>query len=197
MSNSDKREVKQIKENYIEVSESRIKYTIEKYKKGQPFSWVISASFSCFVSFIVAFATYPNEHPVKWIFLSIAIISAILFLIFGVLSLYRRKVGHGSSEWFLREIKDENYYGRAYLAPKTKRKIAFNIVNCLLIVLIPASILILVLGLNNWNIIGKEWAPLFWFFLIIGCLFSLFFVTTINAYLAYALFGYEYKTFDY
>lgn len=185
-----------IKEKYVQVSESRIKNTIKEYKKGQPFNWVLSSSFACALSFFTAFASYSSSADIwKWIFLGLLILSAVIFLIFAVISFVRKKIGKGTEKWFLEEItnthpkkyKDNSVGFSFFLEPKT----IFNIINIILIIGIPVAVLLIVLGCNNWTLADKEWSHIFWVSYALGTAGCLIFGTYINAYFAYLFFGFE------
>lgn len=186
-----------VEEKYLQVSESRIKNTIKEFKKGQPFNWILSSSFSCTVSFFIAFASYQsNDDSVwKWIFLSLGALSALILIIFGIISLARKKLGTGTEKWFLEEIKDEHrekprdsYRSFDRFDPDR----LFRIVKSVLLVAIPAGVLLLVLGLNGWDISGEPWCIVFWFLWTVLSLLWLIYGTAIIAFFAYAMFGYEY-----
>lgn len=182
--------VEKINEKYLQVSESRIKNTIKEYKKGQPFSWVLSSSFACMVSFLTAFASYSsNDNVWKWAFLILVCISTLVFLVFGVITLVRKRIGHGTEKWFLEEIKNNHPPKDTHYSVNSK--VLFNIINFILIIGIPIAVLLTVLGCNGWDISNKEWSSVFWVIWSIGSLCSLLFGTFINAYFAYLFFGFE------
>lgn len=187
-------EVEVIKEQYIQVSEARIKNTIKEFKKGQPFSGILSSSFACMVSFFIAYASYYSSNSFwMWLFLVLAILSCVVFAVFGIITLVRKKIGKGTEKWFLEEIRNNHpeKISREYLGSSVEPKTIFNIINIILIIGIPTSVLLIVLGCNGWNVSDKEWSPMFWSLWIIGSIISLVFGTFINAYFAYLFFGFE------
>lgn len=191
MDNQDEhKKIEVIDESYIQVSESRIKNTIKEYKKGQPFGWILSSSFACMVSFFAAYASYSSNNNIwKWIFLALVILSSLIFIVFGIITLVRKKVGHGTEKWFLEELR--NSHPRKGQRHSVNSKIVFYIINFILIIGVPLTVLLVTLWCNGWNISGKEWSGSFWVLWIIGTLCSLVFGTFINAYFAYLLFGFE------
>lgn len=192
----EEKKIKTVEEQYIQVSESRIKNTIKEYKKGQPFNWVISSSFSCAVSFFIAFASYQSNDSVwKWIFLALGALSALILSIFGIISLARKKLGTGTEKWFLEEIKDEHHEKPESKVPSFESldsDAIFKIVKGILLVGIPVGVLLLVLGLNGWDISNEPWCGMFWFFWSILSILWLVWGTYPIAFLAYVIFGYEY-----
>lgn len=191
----DNQNVQEVVEKYIKVSESRIKNTIKEYKSGLPFRSVISASFSCVISFFVAFVSYSgNESVWKWIFLTLLIISFSILLIFGIISIVRRKTCKGTEKWFLEEIRD--YHPVKTKSKLINSKLLFIIINLILIIGIPLAVLLGVLGCNGWDISNQNWAPVFWIFWGMFMLSSLVFGTSFNAFLANIIFGYEYDSIE-
>ena len=185
-----------VKEKYVQVCESRIKNTIKEYRKAQPFNSVLSISFGCIISFFIAFVSYSSSDTFwKWTFLILLSISGLVFTAFGIVSLVRKKIGKGTEKWFLEEITNKHplkykdaHSGAGFLLDS---KIIFNIVNIILIIGIPTSVILIVLGCNNWSLADKEWANIFWVSYGLGTAGYLVFGTYINAYFAYLFFGYE------
>ena len=190
MDNQDEhKKIEVIDESYIQVSESRIKNTIKEYKKGQPFGWILSSSFACMVSFL------PPTPPAL---LTIIYGSGFFCACYSVLPYFYCVWNHYFSEekswarnwkWFLEEIRNSHPYKAQRRSVNSK--IVFYIVNFILIIGVPLTVLLVTLGCNGWNISGKEWSRYFWLLWIIGTLCSLVFGTFINAYFAYLLFGFE------
>lgn len=185
----------EVKEQMIEVSEIRIRNTIKEFKKGIPFGNAASISLGSTISFVTAFAAFSNTSSVwKWVFLVCLMISSLCFFIFGIISIARYKSLKGTEKWFLDELKNTEHQStnkRSSRLSKKGKKILFNICNFGIIICTLTTILLLVLGLNGWNVSKQEWAPAFWAFYIVFGLAYLFFGTYINALLAAILFGYE------
>ena len=185
--------IKIVKEKKVLVSESRIKNTIKEYKKGQPLGWLLSSSFACLLSFFTAFATYPsNLNAWKWIFLGLSILSALVLLVSGVITLIRKKKSRGTEKWFLDEIKDEHpQVLKKQADPKKRKDCLFNFVNIVLLVTIPLSGYLIYLGCNAWNPYPNEMATLFWMIWSLISITYFIFGTFLNSTFAYILFGYE------
>lgn len=189
----NKDEINIVKEKYIQVSESRIKNSIKEYKSCLPFQRTLSSCLACLLSSITAFASYSSSDSVwKWIFLVSSILSIVLIVIFGIISLARKKIGKGTEKWLLDEI-----YGKEHTNLQKNHKFSlkkrwlFEIINIVVIFGFPIGILLLVFGLNNWNIANLEWAEVFWVGWISMTVITLVFGRFINAFLAYAIFGYN------
>lgn len=192
--NQENKNAEYVEEHYLTVSESRIKNTIKEYKSGLPYRTVISTSFACLLSFFTAFASYSsNESIWKWVFFSLSLLSALVLLVFGTVSLAKKKNGKGTERWFLEELEDKHYghFSRSHIDGDKAKKIVFTTINAIMITGIPLAVLLTVLGLHGWNLSNYEWGVFFWIFWSIGSLLSLVFGTYINASLAYAVFGYE------
>ncbi len=179
-----------VEEQIIEVCESRIKNTIKEYKKGIPFTGIVSASFASAVSFVVAFASFSNTNSYwKWIFLVLFIISGIIFIVFGAWSINRIKTMKGTEKWFLNELKGLPHEGNNKTLTDKGKKRLFNTFNILIIIAVLASIFLIALGINNWKIEKIDVA--FW---AIYCILGFAYIlggTFINAFLASIFFGYD------
>ena len=186
--------IEYVEEHYLQISESRIKNTIKEYKSGLPYRTIISTSFACLLSFFTAFASYSNSDSIwKWVFFSLSLVSTVVLIVFGIISLAKKKNGKGTEKWFLEELKGKHYdvLSEGIFDSDRVKKTIFTVINIVLIVGIPISVLLIVLGVNDWNISNKDWSAFFWVFWSTGTLCSLIFGTYINATLAYAIFGYE------
>lgn len=188
----EKRKTKEIEEEYIEVSESRIKYAVQEFKKAQPLYGIASSSFACLVSFFVAYISFLNQESYwKIVFLILLICSGIvLFIALGV-SFYRKRIGRGTVKWLMKEIENNHPFKMKKRTDIVKvKKIIFNVVSFLIIISLIIAAPLIYYGINNWSSNGSV-DFVFWVFWCLGTLFLLTMGRNMLSLFAYTVFGYE------